>query len=340
MNINSLRNKFDALKTIISGKIDILVITESKLDESFPTNQFLIEGFSLPFRRDRDLNGGGVIIFVREDISCRELKLHNTPDNFEGIVLEVNLRKVKWLLFGGYNPHKVDIQNYLSKLTTILDHYLSTYDNYLLLGDFNSEPHEDIMKEFCGTYNLANLIKEPTCFKNLLNPSSIDLILTNRVRQFKYSCTIETGLSDHHKMTITVLKSFFQKQSATIIKYRNYKNFNETIFRTQLREQLTSIRDNITYEIFETIFMYLLNMHAPMKTKYIRANNGPFMNKILTKAAMTRSRLRNKFLKCPSNENETKYKKQRNYCTRLFKKEKKKLYDNIDISQITNNKTF
>ena len=104
LNINSLRNKFDALKTIISGKIDILVITESKLDESFPTNQFLIYGFSLPFRRYRDLNGGGVIIFVREDISCRELKLHNTPDNFEGIVLEVNLRKVKRLLFGGYNP--------------------------------------------------------------------------------------------------------------------------------------------------------------------------------------------------------------------------------------------
>ena len=133
LNINSLRNKFDALKTIISGKIDILVITESKLDESFPTNQFLIEGFSLPFRRDRDLNGGGVIIFVREDISCRELKLHNTSGNFEGIVLEVNLRKVKWLQFEGYNPHKVDIHNYLSKLTTILDHYLSTYDNYLQL---------------------------------------------------------------------------------------------------------------------------------------------------------------------------------------------------------------
>ena len=86
--------------------------------------------------------------------------------------------------------------------------------------------------------------------------------------------------------------------------------------------------------------MYLLNMHAPMKTKYIRANNGPFMNKILTKAPKTRSRLRNKYLKCPSNENETKYKKQRNYCTRLFKKEKKKFYDNVDISQITNNKTF
>ena len=59
LNINSLRNKIDALKTIISGKLDILVITESKLDNTFPTNQFLIDGFSVPFRLDRDSSGVG-----------------------------------------------------------------------------------------------------------------------------------------------------------------------------------------------------------------------------------------------------------------------------------------
>ena len=62
LNINSLRNKIDALKTFISGKLDILVITESKLDYTFPTNQFLIDGFSVPFRLDRDSGGGGGII--------------------------------------------------------------------------------------------------------------------------------------------------------------------------------------------------------------------------------------------------------------------------------------
>ena len=74
-----------------------------------------------------------------------------------------------------------------------------------------------------------------------------------------------------------------------------------------------------------------------MKTKYIRANNAPFMNKVLSKAVMKRSRLRNKYLKCPSNDNKLNYKKQRNYCTSLLKKEKKTFYDNIDI---TDNKTI
>ena len=60
------------------------------------------------------------------------------------------------------------------------------------------------MKDFCETYNLENLIKDPTCFKNANNPSSIDIMLTDRNIVFKNSITIETGLSDHHKMTIIV----------------------------------------------------------------------------------------------------------------------------------------
>ena len=183
---------------------------------------------------------------------------------------------------------------------------MCSYDNYLVIGDFNSELDEETMKELCGNYNVINLIKEPTCFKNPLNPSSIDLMLTNRAGRFQDSLTIETGLSDHHKMTVTALKVFCQKQSPTIIKYRDYKNFNVYIFRNLLLDNLTNIGEDITYELFEMIFINLLNTHAPMKTKYIRANNAPFMNKVLSKAVMTRSRLRNKYLK------------QSNYCTTLL----------------------
>ena len=340
LNINSLRNKIDDLKTLIRGKLDILVITESKLDSTFPTNQFLIDGFSVPFRCDRHSRGGGVLIYVREDIPCRELTSHLKPNNLEGIVLEINLRKVKWLMFVGYNPHKENTANFLSQLIPILDQYLSKYDNYLLIGDFNSEVDENIMKEFCDSYNLSNLIKEPTCFMNLNNPSSIDVMLTNRPRQFQNCHAVETGLSDYHKMTIAVLKTSFQKQTANIVNYRDYNKFNLNLFRNQLLEQLTNIVDNITYAKFEDIFTHLLDLHAPMKTKYIRANNGPFMSKILSKAIMTRSRLRNKYLKCPSLVNERNYKRQRNYCTGLCRKEKKIFYDKIDISQITDNKKF
>ena len=69
------------------------------------------------------------------------------------------------------------------------------------------------MKELCKLYDLKNLIKEPTCFKNPNNPSSVDLMLTNVKNNVCDSTAIETGLSDFHKMTITVLKRYMKKQT-------------------------------------------------------------------------------------------------------------------------------
>ena len=65
LNINSIRRKFDSLKTIVDSNIDILVITETKLDESFPINMFDIEGYMSPFRQDKNINSGGVLICQR-----------------------------------------------------------------------------------------------------------------------------------------------------------------------------------------------------------------------------------------------------------------------------------
>ena len=67
------------------------------------------------------------------------------------------------------------------------------------------------MKNFCETYDLTNLITEPTCFKSVENPSSIDVILTNRKESFENSTTVETGLSDCHRMTLTVMKRYYKK---------------------------------------------------------------------------------------------------------------------------------
>ena len=342
ININSFRNKFDSLKFIFKGNIDILVITETKLDESFPIQQFFVEGYALPFRLDRNENGGnggGVLVYVSEAIPCRKLAIQSSATNLEGIFLEINLRKKKWLVFGGYNHNKLNAVNFLTNLRHTLDHYMSQFDNVLLLGDFNLEPFESCMDEFCQIYNLNNLISEPTCFKNPLHPSLIDLILTNKPNSFQHSQNIETGLSDHQKMTVTVLKMFFQKQAPICIKYRDYKNFNRSLFHTELSEKLNAMdKNSSSYALFETIFMEELNKFAPLKEKYVRANNAPYMNKILAKAIMDRTRLKNKYNHESNEVNKAKYNKQRNYCVNLFRREKKKYYTNLDPKLITDNK--
>ena len=65
LNINSLSSKFDDLKVLISGTFDILITTETKLDDTYPISQFHIDGHSMPYRPDRNRIGGGVIIYVR-----------------------------------------------------------------------------------------------------------------------------------------------------------------------------------------------------------------------------------------------------------------------------------
>ena len=76
LNINSIRNKFDQLRSIVRGYVYILIITEAKLDSTFPTSQFMIDGYTIPYRLDRDKNGGGVLVFVRENIPSKILHMH------------------------------------------------------------------------------------------------------------------------------------------------------------------------------------------------------------------------------------------------------------------------
>ena len=148
---------------------------------------------------------------------------------------------------------------------------------------------------------VKNLVKEPTCFKNHINPSCIDLILTNRSRSFQNTSVIENGISDFHKMTVTIMRSHYPKSTPNIVHYRNYSKFNNDYFRNDLKASLEKL-ENLDYQSFE-IFGSTLNKYAPVKQKYIRANNSPFMTKTLCQNISPCSRLHNKFLSNQTLEN-------------------------------------
>ena len=96
------------------------------------------------------------------------------------------------------------------------------------------------------------------------NPSSIDTILTNRKNSFENSATIETGLSDLHKIIFTMLNSKFKKKDPKVINFRCYKNFHENSFREDLRNALQNTHAEMIYENFKQISMTILNLHAPV----------------------------------------------------------------------------
>ena len=122
-------------------------MSETKLDDSFPECQFKIPGYSSPFRLDRDQNGGGIMVLVRQDITAKFLSFEDKP--IEGLFIELNFRKRKWLLSCLYNPNKNNISNHLQRFRNSLDLYSAKYENMNLIGDFNGSPEESHMETFC-----------------------------------------------------------------------------------------------------------------------------------------------------------------------------------------------
>ena len=136
--------------------------------------------------------------------------------------------------------------------------------------------------------------------QNPTNPSCVDLILTNRPRSFQNSCTFETGLSDFLKMTLTVLKSSFAKQKPRILNYRNYKFFNNTLFRDQVLNKLINLNLQISdkgLKHFKETCLSVVNTIAPLRSRSIRANQAPFINKEIQGGVMVTSKLRKTFVK-------------------------------------------
>lgn len=82
-----------------------MIVTETKLDSTFPSGQFSIAVFVKPFYRDRNKNGGGVMIFVRDDIPSKVTKVIFLPYDAECQFIELNIRKAKWLVVDCYRPH-------------------------------------------------------------------------------------------------------------------------------------------------------------------------------------------------------------------------------------------
>ena len=124
------------------------------------------------------------------------------------------------------------------------------------------------MSEFLNMYSLKNLVSQKTCFKNPENPSCIDLILTNCSRSFQNTGVFETGLSDFHKLTFTVLKQCYPKQKPKVVFYRKYKNFGNYLFRSELENESSNYDiNNMEYNTFLRTFLKILGKYAPMKKK-------------------------------------------------------------------------
>ena len=144
----------------------------------------------MPCRPDRNCNGG-VMIYIRKDIPTKILEKHELPHDIEGVFIELNFRRVKWLLFGTYHLPSKNYQYYFEALDNALDSF-SSYDR-IVSADFNTDEKETCMKTFLHQNDFKNLVK------NSSKPTTINLFLTSESTCFQKTKTVFTvfiGLSD------------------------------------------------------------------------------------------------------------------------------------------------
>ena len=112
------------------------------------------------------------------------------------------------------------------------------------MGSLNANVSESTLPSFCTFLKIKNLVKEPTCYKKLANPSRIDLFLTNRAISFHRTCVFETGLPHFHKLVLTILRSKFEPLPLKIIRCRTYKQFDKEKFKTVSQNYLNEVNSN------------------------------------------------------------------------------------------------
>ena len=153
LNINSISPKFDEFKLMVNGYFDVIIVTETKLDNSFPKAQFCIDRFSIPYRLTRNRNGRGLMIYVRDDIPSKMLTKDNLPEDNEAAFIELNSRKCKWLLCATYRAPSQNDNIFFDNIDKCLDVY-STYERVALAGDFNAKIREKFLIIFYINTNL------------------------------------------------------------------------------------------------------------------------------------------------------------------------------------------
>ena len=164
-------------------------------------------------------------------------------ENAETIRLELVIAKKKWCILFAYRPPDTNKITFFNEIYITLNEILGKYDNILPVGDLNTDElktgsdSSNHLSDVKDVFNLTNLVKKPTCFKSQ-DRTLIDLMLTNRPRSFLKSQNFEIGLSDCHKLVVSILRATFKKLPREIITYRDQKRFNQDHFLRDLDSKL------------------------------------------------------------------------------------------------------
>ena len=255
-NVQSLANKVDLIEPELTN-FDIISLTETWLNDSISNEDLTFNEFQIPFRRDRVGDShGGVIVYVKRDIPCKR-RIDLEIINVECIWVEISLHNKTVLIGTFYRPPNAspivlsDIENSIGLASD------TGIAEIVVMGDFNlnmlNQHTQTKIKDICQTFNLAQIINEPTHYTET-SSSIIDLILVRNVRSVEMSGVNEPFLLQdvrYHCPTYVIF------------------TFIKPVFKSFLREiwlynqgDFNSLRQHITDYNWETVKSRDVNIYA------------------------------------------------------------------------------
>ena len=116
-----------------------------------------------------DNGGGGLLMYVNDNIPSRKLTEYSLPADIEIMCVELNLKKQKWIVIGIYRPTKMNEKYFLDHLSRVVDFYSKAYDRVLIMSDFNSEPCDEAYRRLVMAITYIILSKKKLVPKVSLN---------------------------------------------------------------------------------------------------------------------------------------------------------------------------
>jgi len=333
-NVNSLQNKFEEIKTLITQdfKSQVVFLTETKIDSTYSNSQFKIDGYNM-YRRDRAKGGGGIMAYISSKMMSKKLKLPRNFTTFEPLAIKSVFGNHDVILLLIYRPPKTTGQNYYLQLETDLHDIItwaSLQTQFLVIsGDLNLDRLKPLSREgkilhdLEDIFNLTCLINKPT----RITPNTqtlLDVIITNKPELFKDCGVYDSGISDHF-LVYGLMNTSAIQHSSKVISFRSFKNMDEDKFRNDLisapwhvGEVFDTVDDQYLY--WNSLFNDILEQHAPLKSMKVRSNDVPYMTTEWKRAIRKKRRYANRYYKNPTLENLNLKNKWRNCATKLRRK--------------------
>ena len=315
---------------------DIFAINESKIDSSIPDSEINIPSYK-SIRKDRNRNGGGVVIYVREQISFRD-RNDLVSDKLEMICIEIEHPHSKpFLLSTWYRPPNSEL-NIINEYELFLFKCDIEYKEMITMGDLNCDlgksPPDACTNRITSLnnlYQMVNFINEPNRVTET-SASTIDLILSNTPENIVSSGVSHVGISDH-SLIYAVRKFVFPKSKSIMREVRDFKHFSDRDFYNDLSqvpwEIISTFSDpNECWCVWKSFFIEILDAHAPLRYKRTKVNAVPWMTTIIKNEIRNRDYHKKKAIKHNSKYHWEMYKKSRNKVNINIRKTKSEYFVN------------